>query len=187
MGNIEKSYRAGVELQAGYRPLDRLSLEANATFSRNKALDYTAWYETYDNSNDWGDAPQLSRYFKEASLPFSPEAMGAFRVIWKPLDALSVALTKKWVSRQYITNTQNSDLMLPAYTAANASLVYGFDVRGVAKASLGLYVDNLTSRRYSSNAWGYEAHFANGDPTYVEKGLYPVAPRHYLVKFVLQF
>jgi iron complex outermembrane receptor protein len=187
MGNIEKSYRAGVELQAGYRPLDRLSLEANATFSRNKALDYTAWYETYDNSNDWGDAPQLSRYFKEASLPFSPEAMGAFRVIWKPLDALSVTFTKKWVSSQYITNTQNSDLMLPAYTAANASLVYGFDVRGVTKASLGLYVDNLASRRYSSNAWGYEAHFANGDPTYVEKGLYPVAPRHYLVKFVLQF
>lgn len=187
MGNIEKSYRAGVELQAGFRPMDKLSLEANATFSRNRALDYTAWYETYDNSNDWGAAPQLSQYFKEANLPFSPEAMGAFRVIWKPLEALRFSWTKKWVSRQYITNTQNSDLLLPAYTASNASLTYAFVIKGMANASLGLHVDNLASRRYSSNAWGYEAHFANGDPTYVEKGLYPVAPRHYLVKFVLQF
>lgn len=185
MGNIEKSYRRGIELQAGYRPFHNLTLEGNATFSRNKALDYTVWYETYDNTDNWNPTPQESRHFKEADLPFSPKAMGAFRVTWKPLAGLGLSVINKWVGSQYVTNTQHSDLKLPAYTVANASLVYTLTLFNSADSEVGLYVENLTGRHYSSNAWGYEAHFANGDPVYIEKGLYPVAPRHYLVKFVL--
>jgi len=40
---------------------------------------------------------------------------------------------------------------------------------------------------YEVNAWGYEAHFADGEEPYLEKGVYKVAPRHYLAKFVLHF
>lgn len=187
MSNVEKSYRAGIELSAGYRPFGWLQLDANTTLSRSRVVDYTAWFETYDNSNDWGEVDQLSRHYDEASLPFSPETIAAFSMTLVPVKNIRINFTEKYVSSQYITNTQNDDLKLPAYNNANTSVTYDFTVKGIVQAQIGLYVNNLLSNRYSCNAWGYEAHFANGDETYIEKGLYPVAPRNYLAKFAFRF
>lgn len=187
MSNAEKSYRAGVEVALGWKPSNAWQFDANATFSRNRVVDHTVWYETYDNSSDWGDAAQLSQHFDEAKLPYSPESMGAFRVSWKPLRNLSLSATEKFVSEQYITNTQNDALKLPAYHSTNVSMTYDFRLLGVTEASLGVHVINLTNQSYACNGWGYEAHFANGDPTYTEVGLYPVAPRNYLAKFTVRF
>jgi len=186
MSNVDKSYRAGVELSLGYRPVHKLQLDANATVSRNRVVDYTAWYETYDNSTDWGSANQLSEHFDEAKLPFSPELIAAFSVTWKPINNFCLIYTKKYVGEQYITNTQNDNLKLAAYMTANLSLVYDFTIKGV-NTRIGLYVTNLADQVYSCNAWGYEAHFANGDETYTEMGLYPVAPRNYSAKFTVLF
>lgn len=187
MSNVDKSYRAGVELALGWKPSKAWQFDANATFSRNRVVDYTVWYETYDNSSDWGDAAQLNQHFDEAKLPYSPESMGALRVTWKPLQHLSLSATEKCVSEQYITNAQNDALKLPAYQTTNLSLAYDFRIKNLADASLSLNVINLTSHAYACNGWGYEAHFANGDPTYTEVGLYPVAPRNYLAKFAVRF
>lgn len=187
MSNVDKSYRAGVELAIGWKPSDVWQLDANTTFSRNRVVDYTVWYETYDNSTDWGDAAQLSQHFDEAKLPYSPESMGAFRITWKPIRNLRLMATEKYVGEQYITNTQNDALKLPAYQTTNLSLAYDFRIKGIADASLSLHVINLTSQSHASNGWGYEAYFANEDPTYTEVGLYPVAPRNYLAKFAVRF
>ncbi len=187
MSNVDKSYRAGIELALGWKPTEAWQFDANATLSRNRVVDYTVWYETYDNSTDWGDAAQLSQHFDEAKLPYSPETMGAFRVTWKPLHNLSLTATEKYVGDQYITNTQNDALKLDAYQTTNLSLTYDFRIKNLTDASLSLHVVNLTSQSYACNGWGYEAHFANGDPTYTEAGLYPVAPRNYLVKFAVRF
>ena len=181
----------GIELSAGCRPSSWLQLDANTTFSRNRVVDYTAWYETYDKSDyetGWNkEAVQLSHHFSEAKLPFSPELTAAAGITVIPAKDFRFNLTEKYVSGQYVTNTQNDDLKLPAYNAANVSLTYSFSIRKFANAEFGLYVNNLLSNQYSCNAWGYEAHFANGDATYIEKGLYPVAPRNYLAKFTLRF
>jgi len=187
MSNVDKSYRAGVELALGWKPSEAWQFDANTTFSRNRVVDYTVWYETYDNSSDWGDAAQLSQHFDEAKLPYSPETMAAFRVTWKPLRNLSLTASEKYVGEQYITNTQNDALKLPAYQTTNLSMAYDFRIKGMADATLSLHVINLTSQAYACNGWGYEAHFANGDPTYTEVGLYPVAPRNYLAKFAVRF
>jgi len=187
MSNVAKSYRAGIELTAGYRPFNSLQIDATTTLSRNRVVDYTTWFETYDNSNDWGDAPQLSQHFDEAALPFSPELTAALGITIIPAKNFKFKLTEKYVSEQYVTNTQNEDLKLSAYDCANASLSYTFRIKNFADAELGLFVNNLLSNQYICNAWGYEAHFANGDATYIEKGVYPVAPRNYQVKFSLRF
>lgn len=188
MSNVDESYRLGMEIQVGLRPLSWLQLDANTTLSRNRVLNYTTYYETYDNNNDWlGVTNQISQYFDEAKLPFSPEIIAAGGITIIPAKSIKINLTDKYVSEQYITNTQNEDLKLPAYNAANASMIYTFTIKNFAGAEIGLYVNNLFSNQYSCNAWGYEAHFANGDATYIEKGLYPVAPRNFLTKFTLRF
>jgi len=104
-----------------------------------------------------------------------------------PAKKFKLNITEKYVGEQYVTNTQNEDLKLPAYQCANASLTYDFTIHGFANAQIGLTVNNLCSNQYFCNAWGGEYHFTNGEPAITEKGLYVVAPRNYLAKFVLQF
>jgi len=191
MSNVDKSYRLGMEVQVGVRPLSWLQLDANSTWSKNRVLDYTAYYETYDNSDyvtGWNPVNnQASQHFSEAKLPFSPEWIAAGGITLLPTKSIKINLTEKYISEQYISNTQNEALKLPGYSSANISMVYTFKIKNFANAELGIYVNNLMSNQYSCNAWGYEAHFENGDATYFEKGLYPVAPRNYLAKFTLRF
>jgi len=187
MSNVAKSYRTGIELQGGYHPCKCLQIDANATFSRNRIVDYTAWYETYNNSTDWGSAAQMSQHFDEIKLPNSPEVIAALSVSYLPMEKVRLNIVTKYVDQQYYTNTQNEDLKLPAYHQTDLSANYEFRLLGCADATFGVYVNNVFSNKYACNAWGYEAHFANGDPTYTEKGLYVVAPRNYLAKFTVKF
>jgi len=190
MSNVDKSYRLGLELSAGYRPFNKLQIDATTTLSRNRIVDYVAWYDTYDSSNDqtgWNGVSQISQKFDEAKLPFSPELTAAVGVTVVPAKDFKLNVTEKFVSEQYISNTQNEDLKLPAYDCANLSLTYSFKMKHFANAELGLFVNNVLSNQYICNAWGYEAHFANGDATYTEKGVYPVAPRNYLAKLTVRF
>jgi len=187
MSNVPDSYRRGGEFQFGYRPYPWLQLDANATLSMNRVRDYTVYFETYDNSNDWNDAPQLSQHFDEMKLPYSPERIAALSVTVEPVKDVHLNLTSKYVDEQYYTNTQNEDLKLPAYNQTNLSASWDFSLWNSTDAQLSLVANNVFSNKYACNAWGYEAHFANGDPTYTEKGLYVVAPRNYLAKFTVKF
>lgn len=187
MSNVPDSYRRGGEFQVGCKPFEWLQIDANATLSMNRVRDYTVYFDTYDNSNDWGSVTQLSQHFKEMKLPNSPEKIAALSLTVKPIQSIKLNLISKYVSEQYYTNTQNSDLMLPAYSQTNFNAGWDFRLFDRADAQLGLVVNNLFSSKYACNAWGYEAHFANGDPNYVEKGLYVVAPRNYLAKFTVKF
>jgi len=187
MSNVDQSYRAGLELALGWKLSKHWQVDANTTLSRNRVVDYTVWYDTYDNSTDWNSVTQQSQHFDEAKLPFSPEFMGGLALTWKPIEGLSLTAIQTCVGEQYISNTQNEALKLPAYQSTKATVAYSFRINGLADASLSLHVNNLTNQSYSSNGWGYESHFANGEPTQVGEGLYPVAPRNYLAKFAFKF
>lgn len=187
MSNVPDSYRRGGEFQFGYKPFGWLQLDANTTLSMNRVRDYTVYFDTYDNSNDWGSATQLSQHFSELKLPYSPEVIAALSVTVEPVKNVRLNLMSKYVGEQYYTNTQNEDLKLPAYHQTNFNAAWDFRLFNRADAQLGFVVNNLFGSTYVCNAWGYEAHFANEDPTYVEKGLYVVAPQNYLAKFTLKF
>ena len=187
MSNVPDSYRRGGEFQIGIKPFKWFQVDANTTLSMNRVKDYTVYFDTYDNSNDWGSANQMSQHFEELKLPYSPEVIAALGLTVKPMESISLNLTTKYVGEQYYTNTQNEALKLPAYHQTNFNASWDFRLFNRADAQLSLVVNNLFSNKYACNAWGYEAHFANGDPTYVEKGLYVVAPQYYLAKFTVKF
>jgi len=99
---------------------------------------------------------------------------------------LNIGVNYKYVGEQYITNTQNEELKLPSYNNFNLNMAYNFRMLNIADSQISFIVNNLFSAKYSSNAWGWEAHFRNGDPTITDKGLYPVAPANYLIKFAVK-
>ena len=188
MSNVDKSYRAGIECQAGYAPYSWLRVQANATFSKNRIQDYTVYYETYDNSTDWNAVSnQVSERFHDIRLPYSPECIAALGIDLKPVKGLTLNCTGKYVSNQYYTNTQSADFKLPAYRHVNASANYDFSLLKRFRANLSLTVNNVLNAKYACNAWGWEARFANGDPRATDRGLYVAAPRNYLTKLTLIF
>src|SRR5665647_1154068 len=104
MSNVAKSYRTGIEFQAGYKPCKCLQIDANTTLSRNRIVDYTAWYETYESSSDdpWiSSATQKSQHFSEIKLPNSPEVIAALSVSYLPVEKVRLNLVFKHVGQQY--------------------------------------------------------------------------------------
>ena len=54
MENVKDSYRAGLEVEATIPLWDnKVLIDANATFSSNKIKNYVAWFDHYDNQNNW--------------------------------------------------------------------------------------------------------------------------------------
>ena len=51
--NVKKSYRMGVELNAGWAPLSWLSVEGNAALSKNKIKDFDEFVESWDASENY--------------------------------------------------------------------------------------------------------------------------------------
>jgi len=59
MTNVEKSYRLGLELTAGIKPMDFIDWNLNLTLSKNKITNFVEHYIDY-NTSDWS-AEYLSR------------------------------------------------------------------------------------------------------------------------------
>ena len=57
--NIKDSYRAGIEISAGWNPLPWLTLEGNAALSQNKIKDFDEYVEDWD---DWKGNPDAAKY-----------------------------------------------------------------------------------------------------------------------------
>ena len=186
--NVPRSWRRGIELAASWKPFSRIKLEGNATFSVNKIKDYTAYYEEYDNIDDWNFVGQYSEHYDLTNMLMSPSVVAAAKATWHTFLGLDLAADMKYVGKQYWDNTASEDRCLPAYLVANASISDTFDIFGKAQMTLGIYAGNLFNREYEADAWVYRAHFRGGSSEwYQEEGLFPQAPRNWMFRLTLSF
>ncbi len=192
--NVPKSYRRGIELAAAWTPSAVLRLDGNATFSVNRLKDYTAYWEEYDNSDDWNYIGQYSEYYDKVDMLMSPSVIAMGRVSVTPfalnmsnsLKTTTLSLSAKHVGKQYWDNTGSSDRRIPAYTVLDLGLSHEFNLRG-GKLGLAGYVQNLLNNRYYADAWVYRAHFTADDSWYQEEGVFPQAPTNFMVKLTYSF
>ena len=98
MENVDKSYRLGVELVAGYQFCKWFRMDANLTLSINKIMDYT--YTDFVE----GDTV-LTTYTRNTDLSYSPNVIGAAIATFEPVKNLKLQLTGKYVGDQYLDNT----------------------------------------------------------------------------------
>ena len=186
--NVPRSWRRGIELAAAWKPFSRIKLEGNATFSVNKIKDYTAYYEEYDNIDDWNFVGQYSEHFDLTNMLMSPSVVAAAKATWHTFLGLDLAADLKYVGKQYWDNTGSEDRCLPAYLVSNASISDTFDFAGRMQMTVGIYAGNLFNRQYEADAWVYRAHFAGGSTEwYQEEGLFPQAPRNWMFRLTLSF
>lgn len=184
--NVPVSFRRGIELMAGVKLTDKLKWEGNLTLSQNKIKRFTYSVELYDDQNTWGNKEIKNYDLGTTSISFSPDIIGASLLSFEPVRNLSLALTSKFVGRQYYDNSESANRMINEYFVNNLRAGYEFSLPGVKSVSLQAGINNLFGVKYIANAWIYRAEFRDGSE-YVEDGLFPQALRNYWCKLSLRF
>ena len=170
--NIKDSYRMGVELEAGFKPFDWLSIEGNAALSQNRIKDFTEVVEDWDNK--WTEI-----HYDNSTLAFSPSTIlngfikfnkGQFSAVWHT----------NYVSRQYLDNSANSDRSLPAYSFSDLQAAYTQPLKGLIRSiEVGVNMNNIFNSRKATSGWVYSALCESAghgnDNRYYQIGFIPMA------------
>jgi iron complex outermembrane receptor protein len=151
MTNVAESYRAGIELVANYKPINKLSLEANLTLSRNKIKDFVSWAATYDE--DWNENYE-SFDLGERDIAYSPNIISSGIVSYKPFAGFNISWIAKYVGAQYFDNTSSPNRKLDPYFVNNLQLDYSIETKFIKEINFSFIVNNIFNLKYSNNAYG---------------------------------
>jgi iron complex outermembrane receptor protein len=181
--NVDRSYRAGLELEAAFQINNKLRLQSATTFSQNKIFNFVEFVDVYLD-----DAPYYTQIQIEhgtTDLAFSPNLIQTLGLQYAPLERLSLTLQSKYVSRQFLDNTSDVKRSLDAFTFTNFSCNYLVKQKFARSFELGFLVNNLFNAQYANN--GYTFSYQYGGQTTTENFYYPQAGRHFLLKMSIQF
>lgn len=179
MANVDKSYRAGIELIAGYSPIEKLNINANTTISTNKIKDFT---EYVDN---WDTGIQYENNLGETDLSFSPNFIANASISYELFKNFSAEYKFKYVSKQYIDNTSNDDRSIDPYYVSDVKFSYTLQTKTIKEIGFNLLINNLFNHEYESNAWVYR--YILGGEEYVMDGYFPQAGINLLGGITLKF
>lgn len=152
MTNVERSYRIGAELSAGFVPADFLSWKLNLTISRNKIRDFVEHYVDY-NTTDWS-SEYKSRNLGNVDIAYSPRVTGTSDFALKPISTADIHLITKYVGRQYFDNTMSSERMLDHYLVNNIIVGFTPGIKNIRKVEIQAIVNNIFNTEYENNAYG---------------------------------
>jgi iron complex outermembrane receptor protein len=172
MVNVDESYRAGIEIQAGVVVTKNLQWQGNATFSRNKIKDFT---EYIDN---WDTGEQETFDLGTTDIAFSPELVANSQLSFEAVNDLLFSFNSSYVSKQYVDNTSSDKRSLDAYFVNNLKVDYSFAGKVFDEIQLHLMVNNIFNEKYESNAWVYSYIF--GGERYEMDGYFPQAGTHFM-------
>ncbi|ETZ19800.1 TonB-dependent receptor [Pedobacter sp. V48] len=181
--NVDKSYRIGLELDASYIISSRFAVNANAAFSRNKIKNYVDYVSEYDN--DFNLINVQATNYANPDISFSPNSVIFGELVYKPVAGFAIALQSKYVSKQYMDNTQNESRKLDAYWVNNARLGYDFSLKGIKNINIGLLANNILNKKYESNGYTYSSIYPWGTTT--ENFYFPQAGTNFLLSLNLKF
>ena len=185
--NIKDSYRMGVELTAGWAPLSWLSVEGNAALSKNKIKDFDEYVSNWEDDKKPGVV-----HYDNSTLSYSPSAiLNGF------IDIHYAGFSATWhtnfVSRQYITNTEDRDFSLPCYSQSDLSLNYSAKVTktlGIKEISFGVDINNIFNRHYAASAFTWSNATGYGytlDKRFKQIAYIPMADTTWMTHLTLKF
>jgi len=183
MTNVEKSYRAGAEIVAGFIPADFLTWDFSLTLSQNKIIDFIEHYTNY-NTSDWS-SEYKSRELGKVDIAYSPSVIGSSDLAIRLIPSLKLHLISKYVGKQYFDNTMNSGRMLDPYLVNNVLVDFEPKTKHLRGAEFQILVNNIFNAGYESNAYGGN-WFEDG----IEKSwsyYFPQAGINFMLKLGLKF
>ena len=173
--NVPDSYRCGVELSAAWSVARWLTLGGNATFSRNKILDYVDML---------ADSPTYGENLGDMTIAYSPDVVASAYADFHA-KGFEAVLRTQYVGKQYFTNNEIEALTLDAYCVTNLDLAYTLRTKAAKSVRLGVSIYNLLNAEYCSNGYGY-SYMWDG-VRYDEVYYFPQAPLHFLANVTVKF
>lgn len=156
--NVDRSHRSGVELEAGWRPGDRLTVTGNATLMRARIEAYT------------DDATGIT--YRDVAPLLTPAMLASLEARWQASRRLELGGAVRHVGQSQLANDGSPTQVLPAATVADlrAAVRLGqVELRGEALNVL--------------DADAYASGYTDGTTRY----LFPVAERTFLVTAVVRW
>ena len=177
--NVPNSYRAGIELQAGVRLFENLEWSGNATISRNKIEEYTSYLDNYDTGG------QEATTYTDTDIAFSPSFIANSKLRFNH-NGFSAALNTKYVSKQYLDNTQTESRTLDPYLVNDLQLSYDWSTTPLLNSlEATLKVNNIFDEMYESN--GYTYGYISGGERQFFNYYYPQAGRNIMLQLSFNF
>jgi iron complex outermembrane receptor protein len=181
--NVDDSYRIGAELDASYTLSRKFMINANVALSRNKIKNYVDYLYEYNDDGDISNV--VTTNFSKTDISFSPAAVAFAELAYAPVKGIAIAFQNKYVSKQYLDNTQNDSRQLDAYLVSNLRAGYTFSALGIQKLNLGLLVNNIFDKKYESNGYTYSSLYQGARTT--ENFYFPQAGTNFLLSLNLKF
>jgi iron complex outermembrane receptor protein len=166
--NIDKSYRAGIELDAKYQFNSIISIAGNIALSENKIKNFTAFIDDYDNGG------QQTNTYKKSTIAYSPSVVGGATLTIVPIKNAEIHLIGKYVSRQYLDNTTNKKRSLNPYYVQDVRFNYTIEKKAFKKMDVYLQLNNIFNKKYEANGYTF-SYVYNGNLT-TENYYFPMAP-----------
>lgn len=171
--NIPRSYRTGIELQAGINPNQWFNASANLAISRNKVSDFTEYIDDYDNGGQ-----KINKY-NSADIAYSPTVVGGASLNFLPVQSFEVSLLGKYVSKQYLDNTENESRKLNSFFVNDLRAVYIFKKKKLKELNIIAQLNNLFNVKYEPN--GYTYSYIYGGSTTTENYYFPMAGLNFIL------
>ncbi len=165
--NVPSSYRMGIELQGSSRLADWFTVSGNIAFSQNKIKDYTEYIDDYDNGG------QKSYFHSHPDIAFSPAIVGGATLQFFPFPHAEIGLPAKYVSKEYLDNTQNEGRKLDGYYTQDLRLLYTLKFPMVKEIDFIFQLNNVFNRKYEPNGYTYSSFY--GGQIVTENFYFPMA------------
>ena len=170
--NIPNSFRAGIELEGKIKISNLIACSGNATFSMNKVRNFTEYIDDYDTYT------QETKFYKTATLSFSPSLTAAANITITPLKNLRIDLMSKYVSKQYLDNTANENRKIDGYFVEDVKVCYDVVLKNKNTIQLFLQGNNIFAKKYVAN--GYTFSYIYGGAFSTENYYYPMATFNFM-------
>jgi iron complex outermembrane receptor protein len=177
--NVPYSYRLGIELQASWKLIDQLTVGGNLALSRNKISSFTEYVDNYDTNG------QSAFQRRNTDISFSPQLVAGSQIQYTPGSNWEFSLLGKYVSRQYMDNTQLVSRSLKPFSTQDLRIIYQFSNRLFKQLQVIAQVNNLFNVRYEPN--GYTYSYISSGTLSTDNGYYPMAGTNFMLGVNLKF
>lgn len=176
--NVDQSYRLGVELEGAVQINNQLQWALNATLSQNKIDEVSEFIDDFDNGG------QVERTFTNTDISFSPNVISN-SVLSFSNSGFVAELSSKYVSRQYLDNTQDTDRSIDPYFVNDLRFSYTLNDFEFTESITGtLLINNVLDTDYETNGYTF-GFFSGGEQRF--NYFYPQAGRNFLFQVRWEF
>lgn len=190
--NVKSSYREGLEFDGHFKFNNWFNWSATASWSSNKVKNFNQGLENVDDNYN-----VVNYQISKSDIAYSPDMVASSELSFKPLAGGEIAFISKYVSKQYLDNTSNTDPVgfgpsdphsnryLDAYFVNGLRLGYNFSVKSIKNIGLTLLINNIFNAKYESNGVTYPD--IEGGKVVNYNYLFPQAPTNFLLGLNLKF